>query len=266
MNSLGISTLDDPRLEAYRNLKDRELARVSGRFIAEGRQVVLRLLQSDFPVESVLLARRRCDEMAPYLPADLPLYVIPDELMQHVVGFKFHSGVIACGRRKPPVSLDAVMGRLSSRATLMVCPDIANTENLGALMRIAAGFGAEAMILGPQSCDPFYRQSIRVSMGAVFTLKLFQSNDLISDLRCIKNDWNIELFATVLDEAAEPLAKARRRRERLALVLGNEAQGLSPQVVAMCDRRVTIPMKLGTDSLNVAIAAAVCLYHFCRED
>ncbi|HMB95190.1 MAG TPA: RNA methyltransferase, partial [Tepidisphaeraceae bacterium] len=123
------------------------------------------------------------------------------------------------------------------------------------------GFGVDAMLLGERSCDPFYRQSIRVSMGTVFSLNLLQSQDLLSDLRRLKKEWDVELIATVLDHSAAPIAKASRT-QRIGLLFGNEAQGLSPQILAECDQRVTIPMQLGTDSLNVAIAAAVALYHF----
>jgi tRNA G18 (ribose-2'-O)-methylase SpoU len=132
-------------------------------------------------------------------------------------------------------------------------------------MRIAAGFGADAMILGPQCCDPFYRQAIRVSMGAVFSLNLLQSDDLLQDLGRLKNEWKVESIATVLDESAEPLQSARRS-QRIAILFGNEAQGLSRQMIEVCDRRITIPMKLGTDSLNVSVAAGVVLYHFVNAE
>jgi tRNA G18 (ribose-2'-O)-methylase SpoU len=258
-----IESLDDPRLAAYRNLKERDLARDGGRFIAEAEQVVRRLLASDYQTESVLTAQRRAAEIVPIVPENVPVFVVPDSMMQQVVGFKFHSGVLACGRRKSPATLRQIMDRLPRRATIVICPEIANTENLGALMRIAAGFGADAMVLGERSCDPFYRQSIRVSMGTVFSLNLLQSQDLCSDLREMKQR-GVEMIATVLDEMAQPLSEARRG-DRVGLLFGNEAQGLSSEILAECDRRVTIPMKLGTDSLNVAIAAAVTLYHFSCE-
>jgi tRNA G18 (ribose-2'-O)-methylase SpoU len=199
--------------------------------------------------------------MLPVLPENVPIFVVPDAMMQQVVGFKFHSGVLACGKRKSPATLRQIMDRLPQRATIVICPEIANTENLGSLIRIAAGFGADAMLLGERSCDPFYRQSIRVSMGTVFSLNLLQSQDLLADLRLMKKEWGVELIATVLDETAQPLADVRRG-DRVGLLFGNEAQGLSREILAECDQRVTIPMKLGTDSLNVAIAAAVALYHF----
>jgi tRNA G18 (ribose-2'-O)-methylase SpoU len=101
-------------------------------------------------------------------------------------------------------------------------------------------------------------------MGTVFSLPLVRSPDLLGDLRAFRERWGVELAAAVVGEGAEALERAGRP-ERLALLFGNEAQGLSPEVVAACDRRVTIPMQLGTDSLNVAVAAAVFLYHFTRE-
>lgn len=256
-----VDSLEDPRIGDFRSLKDRELAQRGERFIAEAEQVVRRLLDSDFPVESVLLAQRRLDEIAPIVPQNVPIYVVPDEVIHQIVGFKFHSGVIACGRRKPRQTLDQAMHRLGEQATIVICPEVANTENLGSLIRIAAGFGADAMILGERSCDPFYRQSIRVSMGTVFKLNLVQSTDLLADMKRLREQWGYELIATVLDESAEALQSVRRGK-RIGLVFGNEAQGLDSDFVAACDRRVTIPMKLGTDSLNVAVAAGVFLFHF----
>lgn len=261
-----VPTLDDPRVAPYRNLKDRELAREGGRFIAEGEQVVRRLLASDYPVESVLLSRRRAAEISALVPQDVPAYVVDDPLVHSIVGFKFHSGVMAVGRRKPPASLDAVMEHTTRRprVTLVVLPEIANTENMGSLIRISAAFGADAVLLGERCCDPFWRQSIRVSMGAIFSLPLARSDDVLADLGRLRKAWGVELAAAVVGEGAQPLASATRG-PRLGLLFGNEAQGLSDAHVRACDRRVTIPMHLGTDSLNVAVAAGVFLYHFTRE-
>ncbi|MGH7215157.1 MAG: TrmH family RNA methyltransferase [Tepidisphaeraceae bacterium] len=260
-----VESLDDPRLAPYRNLKDRDLSRDSNgaRFIAEGEHVVRRLLASDFPIESVFLAQRRVAELAPFVPANVPVYAVPDELSHRVVGYKFHSGVLACGRRKPSPTLDDVVPR-DGPVTLVVCPEIANTENLGGLIRLSAGFGATAMVLGERSCDPFFRQSVRVSMGTVFRLPIVQSRTLLSDLRRLRNEFSVELFATVLDADAEPLDRVRSP-SRAGLLFGNEAQGLASEHVAACDRHITIPMRLGTDSLNVAVSAGIFLYHFTRR-
>jgi tRNA G18 (ribose-2'-O)-methylase SpoU len=268
-NVQTVESLDDPRLWPYRNLKDRELAREGGLFIAEGRHGVERLLASDFPVQSVLVAHKRLEGMRASLPVDAPTYVVPDDAVERIVGFKFHSGVIACGRRKAVPTLEALMRGAGEREgvadtkpiTLVVCPQVLNHDNLGALVRISTCFGADAMLLGERSCDPFWRRSIRVSMGSVFTLPIRTSADLAADLLRLHDAWCIQRIATVTDADAEPLARAARP-QRLALLFGSESQGLGEPWLSLCDRRVTIPMHLGTDSLNVAVAAAVFLFRF----
>ncbi len=258
-----IQDLQDSRVANYRNLKDRELERRGQFFIAEGEHLVRRLLASDFPVESVMLTERRAAEMAAVAPQHIPVYVVSAEMMNDIVGLKFHSGILACGRRKPRQTIDQVVPKDRERLTLVICPDIANAENIGSLIRLSAGFGADAMILGERCHDPFWRQSVRVSMGTIFTLPLVQSHDLSRDLRRLRDEWGVELIASVLDESAEPLEQARRG-EKLGILFGNEAQGLERQWVDACERRVTIPMHYGTDSLNVAVAAGIFLYHFSR--
>jgi tRNA G18 (ribose-2'-O)-methylase SpoU len=259
-----IDSLDDPRVAAYRNLKDHELDRRGRLFIAEGEYVVGRLLASDFPVESVFLSDKRVDEIAPQVPHGIPVYVASADVMNGVLGMKFHSGVMACGRRKPRMTIDDVIPKDRERLTLVICPDVSNVENIGSIVRIAAGFGADALVLGERCHDPFWRQAVRVSMGSVFRLPLAHSDDLLRDLARLKSEWGVELAATVLDEDAEPLEHAKRAG-RFGLLLGGEAQGLEPPYVRACDRRVTIPMRMGTDSLNVSVAAGIFLYHFTKE-
>jgi tRNA G18 (ribose-2'-O)-methylase SpoU len=262
MPIVPIPSLSDPRVAPYRNLKDRDLAREGDRFIAESEHVVRRLIESDFPIESVLLEERRAEEIAPLVPPGIPIYVAPKSLMTQILGFKFHSGVIACARRKPSATLEQIAS--APDATIVVCPDLNNAENLGSIIRIASGFGASGILLGPHCVDPFWRLSIRVSMGNVFKLPIVRSNDLISDLHRLYRDFAVETFATILDESAESLENVQRP-PKIALLFGGEAHGLAPEVVAACRRRVTIPMKLGTDSLNVSVTAGIFLYHFTHR-
>ncbi|MDW8263653.1 MAG: RNA methyltransferase, partial [Phycisphaerales bacterium] len=148
---------------------------------------------------------------------------------------------------------------------LVVCPEISNSENLGGLIRVSAALGATAMLLGERSCDPLFRQTIRVSMGAIFSLPIGQSRDCLADLRDLQR-LGVTRIATVLDESATPLASFGPRPPRCALLFGNEAQGLPPAYVDLCERRLTIPMCLGTDSLNVAVAAGIILHHLVHQD
>jgi tRNA G18 (ribose-2'-O)-methylase SpoU len=261
MPVIPVQSLDDPRLAPYRNLKERELAREGDRFIAEGENLVKRLLASRLTTDSVLLAERRVAELAPQVPESIPVYAAPAHVVSQILGYKFHSGVMAVGVRPASPTIDQVMSREAT--TLVVCPEVEKTDNLGAMIRICAAFGVDAMVLGERSCDPFFRQSVRVSMGTAFHLPIVRSDDLARDLGRLKGDFGVELVATVLAEDAEALETAARP-VRLGLLFGNEAQGLGPEWVDLCQRRVTIPMRLGTDSLNVAVAAGVFLYHFTR--
>jgi len=266
----NIDNLADPRIAVYRDLKDRQLAARGGLFIAEGAYAVQRMLAAEIETHSLLLAQRRVEELAALVPDDVPVYVLPDELIHQVVGFKFHSGVIACGRRPTNRTLDDVLADDTQKQgpdTIVVCPQVINHDNVGAVLRVAAAFGAKAMVLGRESCDPYWRRAIRVSMGAVFTLPIVTSDDLQRDLGRMKDEWGYQLAATVTDADAEPLDRARRpdNPDRLALLCGPESHGLAARWAQMCDRRITIPMHLGTDSLNIAVAAAVFLYHFTRS-
>lgn len=254
-----VSDLDDPRLADYRDLKHVELAAHTDRFIAEGELLVRRLIESDFPVVSVLLTERRAAEIAPFVPPGVPVYVGSEPLLRQVVGYQFHSGVLGVGRRKPMPAIEQLVPRPPAPALLVICPDLTSGQNVGAIARSAAALGASGLLLGERSFDPYWRQSIRVSMGAVFSLPIRQSANLIQDLAQLRDLHDIQLLAAVLDPSAQPLSRAPPTR-RVGILFGNEAQGLSAEHVALCDRQVTIDMHRGTDSLNVAAAAAIFCY------
>ena len=264
MPIIHIDSLDDPRVACFRNAKDRALDREGRRFIAEGTHLVRRLLASSFATEALLLTPRRAEELQPLVPEHVPVYVVSSEQMNLIVGMKFHSGALACGIRKARQSIEDVIPKNKDRLTLVICPETSNVENIGSIIRISAGFGVDAIVLGEKSHDPFWRQSVRVSMGTVFTLPIYQSLDLKSDLLRLKNEWNIQLMATVLSENAKPLNQMKRPAN-LGLLFGNEAQGLDSEWIDVCNEQVIIPMQLGTDSLNVATSVGIFLYHFMQE-
>lgn len=257
-----ISSFDDPLLAPYQSLKDKDVARDGGRFIAEGENVVRRLLASSTPVESVLLAHRKVAPIAPLCPDDVPVFVADDGLIRRIIGFEFHSGVIACGIRPPAPLLTEVIPVSPASAIVTVCQEITNAENAGSLIRIAAAFGSSAIVFGERCCDPWFRQSIRVSMGTIFSIPVVRSQNLLTDLDILRS-LHITRLAAVISNDAEPLESVKSM-SRAALVFGSEAQGLDPATIARCDRRVTIPMQRGTDSLNVAIAAGIFHYELTR--
>ncbi len=263
MPRIAIDSLDDPRVQMYRHLKASNLLRDGHLFIAEGTRLVERLLASDYETESVLIAERREEEWGPKIPAHIPLYVIPQSVGEQLTGFNFHVGVLACGVRKPPRTIDETIPRDNTSLTVVICPNCDNPENLGAIIRIGSAFGINGLLLGRSCCDPFSRRVLRVSMGTAFRLPIIESTDLERDVVRLREEWGVELVATVLDESASPLSKATRG-PRTGLLFGNEADGLDSHWQGLCDRRLTIPMRLGTDSLNVAVAAGIFLHHFCE--
>jgi tRNA G18 (ribose-2'-O)-methylase SpoU len=258
----SIHSLDDPRLTPYRYMKEKELARDGRRFIAEGENVVRRLLASSTPVESVFLAQRKVPSIAPLCPDSLPVFAATDDLIEQIIGFEFHSGVLACGIRPPNPPLATIIPPPPKPALLTICQQITNAENLGSLIRISAAFGANAIILGERCCDPYFRQCVRVSMGSIFAIPIVRSTNLLSDLDAVKSH-GITRLAAVVGQEAEPLDSIEPI-SRVAVIFGSEAQGLDPATINRCDRRITIPMRLGTDSLNVGVAAAVFLYQLTR--
>lgn len=253
--------LDDPRLTPYRNLTERDLARDHGLFIAEGEHLARRLLASDFTTHSLLLADRRAAEIAPLVPPEVPVYSAPAEQVNRVLGFKFHSGVMAAGVRPQRRTLEQLFASDPRSMRIVICPDLATADNLGSLVRLSAGFGADALIVGPRSHDPYNRRTVRVSMGTILKLPVIQSENLTIDLNLLRTRWGVHRVASVLADDAVPLRQAEQH-DRLAILFGNEAQGLDGESLAHCDQRVTIPMRRDTDSLNVATAAGIFMYHY----
>jgi tRNA G18 (ribose-2'-O)-methylase SpoU len=261
MPRIPIPSLDDPRVAPYRQLSQSNLTRGSRLFVAEGDKVVERLVDSSFVTDSLLAEEAWADRLEPRLPPETPIYVVPREFMTELVGFRFHRGVLACGRRQPVPELAAMLPPAGSPGTILVCPAVQDPTNLGSIIRSAAALGVSSILLGSDCADPFSRRVLRVSMGSVMFLPVRESPDLVADVVALREQHGFDVLATVLDENATPLAEVPRPK-RLALVLGSEGHGLDARWLELCPRQITLPMQSGIDSLNVAIAAAVFLYHF----
>lgn len=261
MPLVPVESLDDPRLDVYRNLKKTNVTRWSGHFITEGKKLTIQLLQSDWPVHSALCSERYAEELEP-LAGDRPVYVVPQTLAEMLVGFAFHCGMLGCGYRKPEPLLDDLLAQ-PRRHLFVVCPKTENPDNIGAIIRIAAGFGATALLLGKGCANPFSRRALRVSMGNALNLPIIDAGDQLQSLLQTLKQSRVTLLATVLDPAAEAL-RTVHCPESCALLLGNEDAGLSTEWIEVSDRLVTIPMHSGTDSLNVSVAAGIFLHHFAE--
>jgi len=251
----------DPRIAAYAGVRERDLVGRRGEFIAEG-EVVLRVLlgpASRFRPASLLIAGKRLARLAPMLeavPPDVPVYAAGQAVMDAIVGFPIHRGILGHGLAGPPADAAALLASLGPRAVVLVLFGIANHDNIGGLFRNAAAFGAAAVLLDAACCDPLYRKAIRVSVGAGLTVPF---------ARLPTDQDPLELLAAAGFEAlalspagAEPLA-GLRRPDRVALLLGAEGEGLPPALLARA-RTLAIPMAPGWDSLNVAADGAIALH------
>ena len=264
---IDVSDANDPRLADYRALKERHLNAEGGRFVAESERVVLRLLASELPVHSVLVTAARASAVEAALAAAdatgrtraaMPLYVASQPVLDAIAGFHVHRGCLAIGERPAARTVPA------DARGLVVLEDLVDVDNLGAIARNAAAFGADALVLSPRCADPFYRKAIRVSLGAVFDLPVVRLPTWPDDLDVLLQ-LGFSLVAAVLAPDATPLPRFTPP-PRWALLLGAEGPGLSPGAILRCDHKVTIPMSTstGADSLNVATAAAVMLYALTR--
>jgi tRNA G18 (ribose-2'-O)-methylase SpoU len=254
MPRIALESIDDPRLAPYRELKRSNLTRWSGLFIAEGEKVTRRLLESDYQIDSVLLGERFAATLAGLARSDVPVYVLPDKLVERVVGFNFHRGVLACGRRNERLSLESLAQR-GAASTLVVLPELHDPENLGSIVRTSRALGVTGILLGPRTADFLSRRVVRVSMGGVFHVPIRRADDLLGELRRLRDEFGYELIATAADHPAGVPP---------GILLGSEGHGLEAPLLELCQHVVTIPIQLAADSLNVAIAAGIILHGLAR--
>ncbi len=265
MPVIALTSLEDPRLAVYRHLKTSNAGRDARAFVVEGAKLVDRLLSSPFTVLSALADTNHCGMIEPRLSPDVPLFVLPRPALRELIGYEFHQGVLASGRRGTFQNFDTLMADPRPRRTIVVCPSLNNPENLGTILRLADVFDVEAVLVGPSCPDPFSRRVLRVSMGFALWRSVFVLDDLIGACERLRARAGFAILGAVATSGAEPF-DARPRPDRSLLVLGHEATGIDGAWIKACDRAITVPMRPGAESLNVAVATGVLLHHFQRDD
>ncbi len=270
IDGVVVCDIDDPgdaRLDNFRDLNsiDRrpDLPSGKGLVIAEGVLVVQRMLASPFTPMAFLGTDRRLTE----LRADLyghpaPYYRVSAEVMAEAIGFHLNRGVLAAARRQPDRTVaDVVEGA----RTVVVLEGVNDHENLGAIFRNAAGLDVDAVVFGSGCADPLYRRAVRVSMGHALLVPFARANDWPTELKALQQSgFRLLAMTPGADAKALPEAMAEVHGERVAILVGAEGPGLSYAAMKASDLRVRIPMSRGTDSLNVATAAALAFYERAR--
>lgn len=269
--AIPITDAQDPRVAPYIGLRDAHLAREhpadpdrpGGIFIAEGHAVVRILLSSRFETLSVLATENRLGLIAADVPPDVPIYKMSRQAMSQVVGFDIHRGVLAAGRRVPEPTLEDLAANASS---VIALEGLSNHDNVGALFRNAAALGGSAprVLLDPESCDPLYRKSIRVSMGHALRVPFRRSADFVGDLSGFR-DMGFETIALEITPDAQEIATVSIADRPRVLVLGAEGPGISNAVLESADRVVKVPIDSGVASLNVATAAAIAMHRLLEQ-
>lgn len=277
---IEINDPTDPRIGVFLNQKDAWLKAAHnpqgeagqpdvpgggaehGRFIAEGLLVVEHLLDSRYPVESVFVSHSRVPGVRPLLdrvPAGVPVYVAEQSLMDQIVGFPIHRGLLACGRRLP--NPDPLRLARESRA-LVVLEDLSNHDNIGSIFRSVAALGGAGVgvLLSDRCCDPLYRKALRVSMGHVLRVPFALSDNLTALIPRL-HDLGFTSYALSPGASSEPLPSFKfKDTDKSVFCFGAEGPGLSDELLGAVRHRVRIPMAHGVDSLNIAVSAAVTLY------
>jgi len=264
---IPVQSLDAPELALYRTLKRVEEHERAGVLVAANIKVVKRLLASRYPVVSALLTPAWLEKLEPQLRArpetDLPVYVAGQKVLETITGYKLHQGALAVAKIPPQPDFETLLNHSPRPLLLAAVEGIASAENLGAVVRSCAAFGAHFLIIGETCGSPFQRRAVAGSMGTIFEQPLVKVRNLLATLAVLRAR-GVRCLAAHPRPGASRLATVDLRGD-CCLVFGAEGPGLSAPVLAACDDAVEIPMPSHMNSLNVAVAAGVFLYEATRQ-
>jgi tRNA G18 (ribose-2'-O)-methylase SpoU len=262
-----VQSLDAPELALYLTLKRVEEHERAGVLVAANIKVVKRLLASRYPVVSALLTPAWLEKLEPQLrartEAELPIYVAEQKLLETITGYKMHQGALAVAKIPPLPDLETLLKNSPRPLLLAAVEGIASAENLGAVVRSCAAFGAHFLIVGETGGSPFQRRAVAGSMGTIFEQPLVRVNHLAETLTDLRAR-GVRCLAAHPRPGAKKLSVVDLRGD-CCLVFGAEGPGLTADALAACDDAVEIPMPSHMNSLNVAVAAGVFLYEAARQ-
>lgn len=262
-----ILDIDAPEIELYRTLKKSKLQRDLGVFIVEGDKVVKRFLDSSLNTVSVLMIQELFDTYKQKLqskPEPIKVFFADKHLLQTIVGFRYHQGIMAVGKIPSSRTLNDVLTRITKPALIVALDRLESAENTGAIIRNCAASGVQALIVSNTSTDPFLRRSVRNSMGAIFKLPVIYSDNLPATLMELHSIYDFQIIAAHPRSDSTDIFNVNFTKNS-CIVLGNEGEGISHEVLQTCPIKTRIPMIPGIDSLNVACASAVILYEAMRQ-
>ena len=263
-----VSSLDLPELMPYRTLRRPREHFEQRMFIAEGEKVVRRLLASPLRIRSMLLTpewKAQLSAIPRFTTEEMILYVADHPLLEQIVGYNLHQGLMAIGELPEDPPLIAILKAIhQAGAGLIVALDgLVNAENVGVIVRNCSGLGVQLILSGENSSSPYLRRAVRNSMGTVFRLPVVHVTDLAGTLRMLRERYSYKVLAA--DPRAPEVIYRTDLRGNVCVAVGNEGDGLTQRIAAACTTQISIPMMNDTDSLNVANSVAVILSEAMRQ-
>ena len=267
ITKININNLNEPELIPYRTLRQSVEHFHQGMFIAEGEKVVRRLLESKLYVLSMLITPERLkhyEELITARAENIKVFIAEKNLLETIVGFNLHQGVMALGKIPVQASLESVLSESMPPYLFVVIDGLTNSENIGVLVRNCAAFGVQAVLAGETSSSPYLRRAVRNSLGTVFKIPVVHCENLAGILQTLRNEHEFEIIA------AHPHSEKCSLQSvdftgNCCIVFGSEGEGISQKVLSVCSIAAAIPMQMGVDSLNVANANVVFLYEAARQ-
>ena len=262
-----VVSLDHDGLELYRTLKRPQAHRDMGIFIVEGSKVVERIFQSSIQVISILLTKEwfsQYKEIISSRSEPISVYIADKTLLQQIVGFNYHQAIMAVARVPESQTLESAVNSSQSPRMFAALDSLESSENVGVIVRNCAACGINTLIIGETTGDPYLRRAVRNSMGNVFKLSVVYSRNLGQSLRELSTRFGFTNFAAHPKPDSISLDNVLFTGD-CCMVLGNEADGISNAILDTCAKAITIPMREGIDSFNVACASAIIFYEMARQ-
>jgi len=255
MNLITIDDIETPELLIYQQLRDNAFT-ADNSFIADSSKVVNLILETEIEVKSIFATQAYYDEFKELIKTKkIPkLYVASKLLMQQIVGHKVHHNVMLHGIRPKERSIEELDNNI------VMLDNITSSENVGSIARSASALGVHSYLLPQQGPHPFGRRALRVSMGHASRLKLHRYDDIKKMIRTLKQQ-GYTIYAAEITENSMPLSQIAVT-EKWVLLMGHEGNGISTDILELCDRVVHIEMEANVKSFNVAVAASIILYNF----
>ncbi|MGQ9818950.1 MAG: TrmH family RNA methyltransferase [Candidatus Kapaibacteriales bacterium] len=258
-----ITSIEDPRVYLYRSLRYTPFSHIENRlFIAEGAKLVLRLLQSNLKIHSIFAIKEFIEEFQELILSRIEnpntqLFTAEKKLMENIVGFHLHSGIMAIAFQPLDCSLEDFSN------VIVALNSINNSDNVGLIVRTMRAFGVDSLLVDEHSTSPYLRRAVRVSMGNVFDIKVHHAKNFKNELNYLKHKHYLIISAEITEKSLN--LSNFVFPDKFVLIFGNEGKGIETSVLELSDYVVEIPIEKNVESINVALSTGIFLYEHQKQ-